>query len=91
METLLSVGEQRSLAIARCIEFLKLCKKMESVHEELGNEIYHSTTYNMILALLPNKFRDDIDELVADQSLTYREKFANVEEYLELKRKSAIE
>ena len=83
--------KQRSLAIAKCVEFLKLCEKMSKVHKLLENEVYHSSTYTMILRFLPRNFKDKFNGLIFGQELTYKEKMDNLMDYLETERGIALE
>ena len=87
-----SIGSSlRIKAIVKTLEFLKMCKEMAESHSTLENEIYNSSTYKMVIQLLPSQFISKFHHLIGGHEVNYRDRMESLSDFLEQERVSALE
>ena len=82
--------ETRVLAFARVIEFVRESMELAESYPNLTNEIYHSSTINIITKVLPRDVLQSFNDLMNGQKLPMKEMFSFVKDYLEQKKNSAV-
>ena len=84
-------SQRRVMAISQYVEFLKEAEKTAETYKELKGEIYGSSSYYLILNLLPRETRIRFNRLISGLNYNYEEKIAELATFMDTERGTAEE
>ena len=83
-------SQQRVVAIAQLLEFLREAEALSKSYKELQTEIYHSSTTELLIDLMPRNYFEKVNDLTGGIRDTEEENIHNIKEFLEERKSSAI-
>ena len=70
--------QKRVLALATAIEFLREAAELAENYPELTNEIYQSSTYELMMELFPLDYSEKFNDIVGDKNANEKKKIENL-------------
>ena len=83
-------SNERVMAVARTLEFIRQIAVFAKDFPELKNEVYSSNTTNLLFKVMPRDYIEKINEEITDVNITEFQKIAKIKTVLEKKRVSAL-
>ena len=83
-------SQLRVSAIGRCVEFLREAEVLAKDYSELENDVYSTSTFELLTQVLPYTYTEKIDDEIGDVRTTDRQKMTVIREYLEVKMQGAL-
>ena len=86
-----SYGDQRRVfALATAIEFLREAAELADNYSELRNEVYHSSTLELMMDLFPFDYSEKYHDIAEEKNVDEKKKIENLMEFLKQRKASAI-
>ena len=83
-------SQLRVSAIGRCVEFLREAEVLAKDYSELENDVYSTSTFELLTQVLPYTYTEKIDDEIGDVRTTDRQNMTVIGEYLEVKMQGAL-
>ena len=84
-------SQKRVMVISQLVEFLKDAEKLAETYKVLESDIYNEVNFNTIFKTIPIEIQRTFNHNVSDPSLTHKERFKGLANFMEEERVSAGE